>query len=192
MRKIPILWLVVSFLLPLPALAANVPVPAYSLVKDKSMLKFVAIQNGAPIEGNFKDFTADIHFDPKQLDKSSIKVEVNTASVSTPNEDVEQNIKLPEWLSTQAFPKAMFKCTKLTRMPQSDNYYADGQLTLRGKMLPVVLNFQMEHLDDKTAIAKGYITLHRRDFGIGQGQWAKDDVIKDEVRVEFRVVAEKK
>jgi len=188
MRKILIV-LLSSLFLASPALA---DVPAYTLNKDKSTLKFFAIQNGAPVEGAFKDFTGDIHFDPDQLDKGSVTIEVNTGSVASANDDVTSNVKLPEWLSTQAFPKATFACKKLSRMPASDNYYADGTLTLRGKTVPVVLNFQMEHMDDKSAIAKGYVTLRRSDFGVGQGAWAKDDVIKNEVRVEFRVVADKK
>lgn len=204
MLRIPTLWLAASLITvpfvalavdkPAPAPAPHVvaaPVPAYTLVKEKSFLKFVAIQNSAPVEGKFTDFTADIRFDPNQLDKSSVKVEVNMAKIEVANEEVEQNLALPEWLSVKEFPKAEFTCTKLTRMPMSDNYYADGQLTLRGKTLPAVLNFQMDHFDDKTAIAKGSVTLHRLPYGIGQGQWAKDDVIKDEVRVEFRVVAQK-
>jgi len=188
MQKI-LIALLASLFFTTPAFA---DVPAYTLDKEKSTLKFFAIQNGAPVEGQFSDFSADIRFDPNQLDKSSIKVDVNIGSVTAANDDVTSNIKLPEWLSAQAFPKATFACKKLTRMPASDNYYADGTLTLRGKTAPVVLNFQMEHMDDKEAIAKGYVTLRRSDFGVGQGQWAKDDVIKNEVRVEFRVVADKK
>ncbi|MDE3016056.1 MAG: YceI family protein [Pseudomonadota bacterium] len=173
-------------------------VPRYALVKDKSSLTFVAFMNGAPVAGKFDDFTADIHFDPNQPAKSSIRVEVNTSSVSVENDDVLKNIQLPDWLSVVKFPTAVLICNGLSRFPQTDDYYAgfngagDCELTLRGRTLPVELNFQMEHFDGGTAIANGYVTLHRLDFGIGQGQWAKDDVIKDEVRVNFRVTAEKK
>jgi polyisoprenoid-binding protein YceI len=181
-------WAVSIFLLAWPAWA---DVPAYSVIKEKSLLKFYAIQNGAPVEGKFEDFTADIHFDSSQLEKSTIAVEVNTGSVFVANPDVLSNIKLPDWLSIEAFPKAVFKSKTINRMPMSDNYYADGELTLRGKTAPVVLNFQLEQLDNR-AIATGYVTLHRKDYGIGQGEWARDDVIKNEVRVEFRIVADKK
>jgi polyisoprenoid-binding protein YceI len=166
--------------------------PGFALVPEQSSLKFIAIQNGAPVEGKFKNFTTDIHFDHEKPEASSIKVEVDTGSAVVANEDVEKNVKLPEWLSVDAFPKAVFVCSKLTRMPESENYYADGTLTLRGKTVPVVLNFQLDHFDGQKAIATGYITVRRNDFGVGQGQWAKDDVIKNEVRVEFRIVAQKK
>ena len=170
---------------------AAIPAP-YSVIKEKSFIKFIAIQNGAPVEGKFDNFTADIHFDHEDLIDSSINVVVDTGSVSVADSDVLSNIKMPEWLNVQAFPKAVFICKKLTRMPGSENYYADGKLTLRDKTVPVVLNFQMTHFDDSVAIATGYVSLRRFDYGIGQGEWSRDDVIKNEVRVEFRIVAEKK
>ena len=172
----------------LPALA---DVPRYDVIPEKSKLKFYAIQNGAALEGKFSDFTADIAFDPDQLDKSNIRVEVATGSILTANDDVNKNIKTSEWLSVEVFPKAVFKSNKILRMPNSNNYYAEGDLTLRDQTMPVVVNFIMEHFDDKNAIAKGYVTLRRTDFGVGQGEWARDDVIKNEVRVEFRIAAKK-
>jgi len=190
MLKILISWLVGSILFFAPAALADIP--AYTVIKEKSFIKFFAIQNGASVEGRFNDFTADIRFDPDHLDQSSITVEVATNSVSAADDEVVKNLKTKDWLSTEIFPKAVFTCKKLTRMPTSDNYYADGTLTLHGKTLPVVLNFQMEHFDGKNALATGYVTLHRMDFNIGQGEWAHDDVIKNEVRVEFRIAAERK
>ena len=173
------------------AAGAQADAPAYRMIREKSFIKFFAIQNDAPVEGRFNDFTTDIRFDPEHLDQSSVKVEVSIGSLEVANEDVQKTLKLPEWLSADAFPKAVFTCKKFTRMPSSNNYYVDGQLTLRGKTVPVSLNFQMEHFDGTNAVATGYVSIHRKDFDIGQGEWSRDDVVKNEVRVEFRVAAEK-
>lgn len=178
-----------AFLFAFPAYAAA---PQYTLDKDKSSLTFVVFINGAPVQGAFNTFDADIRFDPKQLKESVIKVTVDTGSVSVENDDVKKSIAQPEWLSVKQFPQAVFTCKGLTQMPASQDYYGKCDLRLRGKTLPVELNFQMEHFDTATAIAGGYVTLHRIDFGVGQGQWAKDDTVQDNVRVNFRVVAEKK
>ena len=185
---VAVLLFILSVVIPLEALAEA---PAYKLVKEKSALKFFAIQNNAPVEGRFDDFTTDIHFDPEHLDQSSIKVEVNTGSVHVENQDVLTNIKLPVWLSTEAFPKATYVSKKITRMPSSDNYYVDGELTIRGKKVPATLNFRMEHFDSSNAVASGNISIMRKDFDVGQGEWSRDDVIKNEVRIEFRVATEK-
>jgi len=164
---------------------------SYAVIKEKSYLKFIALQNSAPVEGAFDDYTAEIHFDPEHPEVSTIKAEIATGSVRTADEEIAKNLKLAQWLDVSAFPKAVFECQKLNRMPSTDSYYGDGTLTLHGKTLPVVINFQMEHFDGENAVAKGFVTIRRTDFGIGQGEWAKDDVIRNEVRVEFRIAAKK-
>ncbi len=184
-RMLPALAMVI--LLAAPAWAEA---PAYTVVKEKSHLKFFAIQNSAPVGGGFSDFTADIRFDPDHTDQSHINVEVNMGSITVANDDVAKNITLPEWLSTKEFPKAIFKSKKITRTPMSNDYFAEGELTLRGKTAPVILNFTLKHTGN-AAIAEGFATLKRKDYGVGQGQWAKDDIIKNEVRVEFRIFATK-
>ncbi len=188
MRKILTLILIYSISFAFPAFAEA---PSYKLIKEKSSLKFYAINNGSPVEGTFKDFSAQINFNPDKLEESKIIVEVETGSVSTSYDEIAKNLISKDWLSAAEFPKAVFTSKTISRMPTSDNYYADGTLKLRDKTLPVILNFQLQFPDDKNAVAKGYLTIRRTDYGVGQGQWAKDDVVKNEVRVEFRVVAEK-
>lgn len=166
-------------------------VPKYELVKEKSALKFFAIQNSAPLEGRFNEFSATVMFHPEYPELSSIDAEVNMGSVEVGNQDVASNIRLPEWLSVEAFPKARLVIKKLSKFPMSMNYYGDGELTLRDKTKPVTVNFQVTHIDDDGAVAKGYFTLQRNEFGVGQGKWEKDDVVKKEVRVDFRVYAKK-
>ncbi len=168
------------------------PLATYKMVEGKkNTLKFVATMNGAPIEGSFDDFSVEILFSPNELAKSKVKVEVNTASVRVANEDVATNIVLPDWLSVEAFPKAVFTSKVFSNMPATDNYYVDGELSLRGKTVPLVLNVQLEYVDDVRVLATGYATLRRSQFGVGQGQWKSADVIQDEVRVEFRILADR-
>jgi polyisoprenoid-binding protein YceI len=174
----------------LPAAAYGQP-PAYTVVKEKSYVKFIAIAGTTPHEGRFESYSADIRFDPENLKDSSIKVEVDVAGVKVAADEVQKMVTLPEWLSAELFPTASFVSKTIIRMPSTDNYYAEGTLTLRGKALPATLNFRMEHFDAEGAVASGYVSLARKDFGIGQGEWAGDDVVKNEVRVEFRIAAEK-
>ncbi len=180
--------LVISLFFAFPAFA---DAPSYKLIKEKSTLKFYAINNGAPVEGQFKNFSAEIKFNPDKLDESKITVEVDTGSVFTDYDEIAKNLLSKDWLAVMDFPKAVFTSKTITRMPSSDNYYAEGTLKLRDKTMPATLNFQLQFADEKNAIAKGYVTIRRTDYGVGQGQWSKDDVVKNEVRVEFRVAAER-
>ncbi len=168
------------------------PAPVYTLLKEKSSLKFTATQNNAPVEGKFNRFDADIAFDPEHLDISHINVEVDVASMELADSQTKDTLLTAEWLDTAEHPKATFKSEKIDMVPGTEDFYAKGNLTLRGKTVPVTLNFIIEFVDDGRAIATGYFTMQRGDYGIGQKEWSGDDVIKKAVRVEFRVVADKK
>jgi polyisoprenoid-binding protein YceI len=169
-----------------------VVVPAYELVKDKSSLKFIATQNNAPVEGKFSAFDADILFDPDHLDLSHIRVEVDLNSLSLADSQTQATLLSADWLSVAEFPKAVFDSEKLDKIPSTNDYYAKGMLSLRGIKAPATINFIIEYSDDTKIVASGSATIQRTEFGVGQKEWAKDDVIKKSVRVEFRVTANKK
>lgn len=162
----------------------------FTMIKEKSHLKFVAMQNNAPVTGKFNEFDTDISFDFTRVQDGKIKAVVKTGSVSTDYEEVEKNLRLPDWLAVEAFPEATFETTKISQIPESNDYYAEGNLKLRDKTVPIMLNFQLKDYGDVT-IAEGYATIKRNDFGVGQGEWTKVDVVKNEVRVEFRIAAKK-
>jgi polyisoprenoid-binding protein YceI len=187
MRKM-IPWLVASLLCFIPAALADAP--AYDIVADKSSLKFIATQNNAPLQGTFKQFTARILFDPAQLDKSSIDVEIDLASLHMADMSVAQTLAAPEWFAAKDFPKAIYKASVIKHV-KDNQYIAEGELTLKNRTLPVALNFTMEKMDDTSAIAHGSASILRNDFMVGEGEWATDGSIKNEVRVEFHITAQK-
>ena len=176
-------------LLPMQGHAAE-PV-RYKLVNERSTLKFFAIKDKLPLQGRFSEFSGEATIDAEKRDILTLKAEVKTGSIVLEDATLLGNVKKPDWLSVDAFPTASFEAEKLNRVPGSSNYYGDGSMTIRGKKIPATINLLLEQDDDDKVIARGYFTLRRSQFGLGQGEWAKDDVLKDEVRVEFRVVAVK-
>lgn len=168
------------------------PLPVYELVKEKSTLKFIATQNNAPVEGKFTAFDADIVFDPENVAGSHIRAEVDVASLALADAQTKETLLTADWLGAVAHPKAVFSSEKIDRIPGAKDFYAKGELELNGMKAPVTLNFSMDFMDDSSAVAHGFATLERADFGVGKGEWAKDDVVKKTVRVEFRIAAKKK
>ncbi len=179
-----------------PAFAAE-ELPRYSVAPEGSKLKFVAIQNDAPVEGAFSRYTADIRFDPKRLDESSITVEVDMSSVFTAYPEVGTTLATADWFDVASFPKAHFRTITIKEIPPavvSDDrkyYYADSELSLRGVKMPLALNFVLESLDASGAIATGHLTLQRTDFGVGQGEWKNTEVVQNPVTVSFRIAAKR-
>jgi len=163
-------------------------VPNWKIVPNESSISFTATQNNAPMSGSFKTFSGDIHFDPAQLADSHVKINIALDSVTTSYKEVGDTLKTADWFDISAFPQAVFTADKFKKISDK-TFEADGTLTLRDKTVPVVLHFVLEDYSSTHARAKGTVVLKRTAFGVGQGDWAKTDEIKDEVKVEFVVVA---
>lgn len=183
-----ILFCFLLLMLPLSALAA---VPTWQIVPDQSKLTFTATQNNAPVTGQFKKFTGEIHFDPDQLDASTVKITVDTTSISDPYNQLSETLSGPDWFNVKIYPQAIFTASKFVKTGDK-TYQANGTLSIRDKTLPIVLNFTQEEYTPTEARIKGNTTIKRTAFGIGQGEWADTKTVKDEVQIDFEVTALKK
>jgi polyisoprenoid-binding protein YceI len=179
--------LLLSFLIPAMTFAAA---PTWKIDTSKSKIDFTATQNGSPTTGEFKKFDGEIQFDPKQLDSSSIVINVDIGSVTTSYKDIGDPLKTSDWFDTKAFPTAVFKSTKITSAG-SNHYVAEGTLTIKGVTLPVKLDFVLDNYSDTAALATGSTSLMRTAYKVGTGDWSKTDTVKDPVKVDFVLAATK-
>src|SRR3954467_14589588 len=81
--------------------------------------------------GAFKKFSGQIRFDPSDLAKGSVEVEIEPASVDTGDKDRDGHLRSPEFFDVEKFPKATFKSTKVTQKDEGKLTIA-GDLTVRG------------------------------------------------------------
>lgn len=180
--------LFILLFIPVVSLAAA---PAWQIVPADSSIKFTATQNGAPAVGEFKKFSGDINFDPAQLDSSKIRIVVDIASLSASYSDLVSTLETTEWFDPKLYPQAIFTSNKFTKTGPND-YKVDGTLTIRDKTIPTTLLFTLVTYTDAKAVAKGTAKIERTQFGVGQGDWAKTDEVKDDVKVDFTLSAVKK
>lgn len=151
-----------------------------------SSLGFATSWSGDAVLGKFGRWNAEIVFGADELDKSSIKVEVDLASVSTGDEQRDTALPGEEWFDVEHHPKAVFTSKKIRK--SGKRYLAEGTLSLRDKTAPVTLTFDLT-VNGDTASAKGFATLDRTVFGVGQGEYAATDSIPAAVKVSFNVKA---
>lgn len=182
-----------------PGRAGADAIPRYAAVAEKSELRFVATQNHAPVEGRFTQFAAEIAFDPARPAECRIRAEIRLAAVAADYEEVARTLLTAPWFDAERFPAAVFEAFHCERFPEKamqrpglGAFRADGTLTLRGKTLPLSVQFVLERHDADGAAASGATTLRRTAFGIGQGEWAATDTVADEVAVRFRIEAIRK
>ncbi|HAT8643103.1 TPA: YceI family protein [Legionella pneumophila] len=177
-----------AILLPLMVNAAPMQ---WSIVPSESQLTFTGTQNGAPVTGEFKTFTGEIHVDPNDLSVGSIEIRVDIASLSTSYADLKETLLTSDWFNPKLFPQAIFKATQF-KQTGKNAYEAAGTLTIRDKSAPVTLTFTSEEIAPNKRVVLGSTAIKRSTFGVGQGEWASTDEIKDEVTVKFKVLAVKK
>jgi len=158
----------------------------WAVDKAASKLEWQARFNGQVVKGVFKAWTADIAFDEKDLAGSKIKVDIQLGSVDSGDDDRDGTLKGADFFNVTATPVAVFESSHIVK--EGDGYMADGTLTLAGVTKGVSLPFTVVIANGK-ADAQGKLTLSRKDFGVGKGQWATSTEIADNVDVLVHVQA---
>ncbi len=162
----------------------------WKIVPDKSSITFTATQNNAPVSGSFKSFEGVIGFNPKELDGSQVSVAVNINSVTTTYAELTTTLLGPDWFNVKQYPQAQFKADKITKV-KDNQYEVQGDLTIRDKTVKITVPFEVKQYSDSSAVFVGHVSLKRLLFGVGQGDWAKTDQVKDEVDVNFTITTQK-
>ena len=170
---------------------AHAAAPQWMMIPAESKLTFTATQNGAPVSGEFTSFSADIFVNPADLTVGSIDIVIDTGSLNASYADLKTTLVTADWFDTKAFPKAAFKANQF-KQTGKNTYEATGTLTIRDKSAPVTLTFSAEEFAPNKRIVTGSTIIKRSTFGVGLGEWASTEEIKDEVTVNFKVAATRK
>ena len=167
------------------------PSHGWAVVKGKTTIGFTATLYGQDFNGQFQDYDADIVFDPENLKDSLINIRIKTDSAQTGSEERDAQIVTYDWFASENYEYATFR-SKMIEQIEGSNYIAVGDLTLRGKTLPVSLPFTLE-ISNQNNMKQAHVTasasLNRLDFGVGQGQWADTQTVAAPVRVVIDLTA---
>ncbi len=155
-----------------------------------SSLTFKAEQNGEAFEGRFKNFTANIVFDPHNLSGAHVDAHVDLASVDAGSSERNQALPDKDWFYVKKYPQADFVSDTFTKTGP-DAYEARGILTIKGISQPLVLPFDLK-ITDGRAIMDGHLTLDRSQYHIGTGVWDSEDWVSHKVEVFVHIEATKK
>ena len=161
----------------------------WSMQPKDSQLTFVGTQAGAPFEGKFEKFTADIKFDPKDLAGSRFDVKIDTNSVNTRDGERDSTLKSADLFAVKQYPTAQYVAEKFTDKDKGQ-YSATGKLTLRNVTKDVPIEFTFEE-EDGAAWLKGAASIKRLDFGVGHGDWKDTETVANEVKVKFALLLKK-
>ncbi|MGR4067863.1 YceI family protein [Billgrantia sp. C5P2] len=122
------------------------------------------------ILGNFEEFEGRFHYDPEDLEASSVEMEVQVGSLNTNNAERDKHFTSSDFLDASEYPTATFVSTGFT--PNGDDEgVLTGELTLHGETreieMPVTLMGEGEDpWGGYRAGFEGSTMLTLADFGI--------------------------
>ncbi len=179
--------LAVAAWLPSGGQAADAPALShYVLDPARSSLEFAFLQAGAQNKGRFRSFQVTCDFSPQNLAASHLEVTVEVNSLDTGDQERDDTLRSADFFAVSKFPQAHFTATQITRT--AAGYDAAGKLTLRGVTRDAHVAFTFRTATENATQAgymSGRTSLHRLDYGVGQGDWKATDQVGNEVGVVF-------
>lgn len=149
-----------------------------------SELAFSAWYEGEELPGRFERFEAHLDLDEAGGEPRALTVQVEVNSVDMNDRQINEELVERDWFDAAAFPQAVFASDEIKRA--GEGYLAAGRLRLKGieKSLEIPIEWRR---DGDSATLSGTVTLMRRDWQIGTGQWASDASLADRVELRYRV-----
>lgn len=125
------------------------------------------------VEGRFKEFTGTIHYDDKDVTKSSVEFTAKVESIDTGVEPRNRHLRTADFFEVEKYPEMTFKSTRVER--KGKGYVLHGDLTLKGVtkqvMLPFTITGAIKDGQGNTRFGvDAQTTINRRDYGINWGK----------------------
>lgn len=163
------------------ALYADAPAGNWAVAYEASEIRFSGTNDGTPFSGVFRRWTADVLFDPDDLEAADVSVVVDLSSASTGSRLYDNTLREAEWFNIAAYPQARVRLSEFEA--RSDGYRATATLTLKDQSVSERLEFTLD-IDGDEAVLAGQAAFSRRDLGLGMvsdpdGKWVSDTITID-------------
>jgi polyisoprenoid-binding protein YceI len=144
-------------------------------------------QMNVPVEAKFRQFNAQIDYDPAKPAASKASLDVMTASFDLGDADINKEATSKDWFNSAQYPKASFVSTSITPAG-AGKFNVSGKLTMKGRSANVTFPLTVQSTAGKY-VFQGQLPIRRLAFQIGEGEWKDTSMVADEVVIKFRVTA---
>lgn len=86
--------------------------------------------------GRFNEIKATLQFFPKDIQSTWLNASIQTASVDTNDENLEEMLKGKDWFHSIQYPEAIFK-TKSVDAVSENEFLFSGELEIKGIVVPI-------------------------------------------------------
>ena len=152
----------------------------------------------ATVRGQFKVYSGEVHLDEEHPENSTVRLEIDAASVDTGNADRDNHLRTADFFDLGNHPKIVFTSTSVEKA-DDDVYTLIGDLTINGKTNPVSVEFELTGTSDDPwgnfrAGFEGRTTVNRRDWGLAWNMPLDKGgvLVSEKVKLEFDISATRK
>ncbi|MGB3624837.1 MAG: YceI family protein, partial [Henriciella sp.] len=162
--------------------------PNWTVDHDQSGIWFSGTHDGSEYEGEFGDWSADIQFDPDNIDDARALVTIQMMSTEANRKLYTDSLRSAEWFFADQYRTATADLSNFRRMDDDDEYVADLTLSIKDKSVTVPFNFELD-IDEDEARMKGEATVQRTPLDLGQKSDPSADWVGEDVLIEVEVRA---
>lgn len=180
------------FLLPALLLAAPLlaQVKTFRVDDNHTVIGFKASTLLFDVPGRFTRFKADIQGDPATLEGASVRLDIDTRSISTANGKRDEHLRSDDFFDAAKYPKITFTSKEVRR--DGDRVIVRGSLAMHGVTRDLELPFQaaegMNGADVRTWSYRATLPLDRLDYGVGADSVAAKISLKRQVELDLLLV----
>ncbi len=145
------------------------------------------------VNGEFKQWSMDLIYDPANPAAASVAAHIQTASANTSNDRRDNDIRSGSYLAVDSFPEMTF-VSRSVQVVDPTHLRITGDLTLRGVTKPVILDTEitgsLNGARSKRVAFTATTTINRHDFGVNMTRLMEGaQVVGDEIRITIDVEA---
>ena len=161
-KKFWVLWILSIFCLPAPGFAA-----AYEIDTVHSSVTFKVRHLVGAVRGGFASFSGTVEYDEENPAASSVRAEINTASIDTNNDSRDKHLASADFFDAAQYPKITF----VSKNVDPAAGVIKGDLTMHGVTREISIPYKFGGLvDDKRGGKRiggsGETQINREEFGI--------------------------
>jgi len=156
-----------------------------------SQINFVAESRMLSAHGTFQRWDAEIMFDATNIEATSLKITIETASIDTRIERRDNHLRSADFFAADSFPQITFVSTFVNNRGTDGALLITGDLTIRGVTKRITIPAKLNFFDPQNNIGRvtGQFIIDRTEFGVNYTSVANP--IQNEVAVQFDVAFNK-
>ena len=145
------------------------PAGTYQIDPAHTSVEFVARHMLSKVRGSFRDFSGQVTVG-ETPEASAVIVEIDTASVTTGNEQRDAHLHSSDFFEVESHPKMTFTSTAF-RPTGGTAFELDGELSVRGVTRPVTLRGEFlgwgrDGFGNDRLFAEARTRVNREDWGL--------------------------